>query len=86
MTDFGIMVGIVSLVMFLYLLPKMKAFLVLLAAVYCCLIGCMLWRALVRFQVHGDSISVTGGVMFYISDTLLAMKNFVAEYSVLTNL
>ncbi|XP_065910778.1 lysoplasmalogenase TMEM86A-like [Dysidea avara] len=76
LTPFGILVGIITLIIYLYLLPKMKEFLVLPAAVYCCLIGCMLWRALVRFQVKGDVIGVTGAVVFYISDSLLAVNKF----------
>ena len=73
---FGILVAIVSLILYLYLLPKIKTFLALPAAFYCCLIGCMLWRALVRFQVHGDLIGVLGAVVYYISDSLLAVNKF----------
>lgn len=72
MAPFGILVAIVSLI--LYLLPKIKTFLALLAAFYCCLIGCMLWRAIVRFQVHGDLIGMVCWVQ--ISDSLLAVNKF----------
>jgi len=73
---YGIFVGVASLFIYLCLLPKMKVFLVLPAAFYCCVTGCMLWRALVRFQVQGDLIGVLGAVIFYISDTLLAVNKF----------
>lgn len=72
----GLIVAIVSILIYLYLLPKMKQFLVLPSAVYCILIGCMLWRALVRFHRYGGLLNASGAVMFYLSDSLLAINKF----------
>jgi len=72
----GMIVAIVSIMIYFYLLPKMKQFLVLPSAVYCVLIGCMLWRSLVRFHKYGGLMSATGAVMFYTSDSLLAVNKF----------
>ena len=72
----GLMVGIISILIYFYLLPKLEQFLIVPAAVYCILIGCMLWRALVRFQRYGGLMSATGAVMFYLSDSLLAINKF----------
>lgn len=72
----GLSVAIISILIYLYLLPKMKQFLLLPSAVYCILIGCMLWRALVRFNRYGGLLNTSGAVMFYLSDSLLAINKF----------
>ena len=72
----GLTVGIVTLMIYLYLLPKMRQFLILPSAIYCILIGCMLWRALVRFNRYGGLLNAGGAVMFYLSDSLLAVNKF----------
>ena len=72
----GLVVAIISIMIYFYLLPKMKHFLILPSAVYCILIGCMLWRALVRFNKYGGLLNATGAVLFYVSDSLLAINKF----------
>ena len=72
----GLVVGVVSVMIYLYLLPKMKRFLILPSAIYCILIGCMLWRALVRFNRYGGLLNAAGVVLFYLSDSLLAVNKF----------
>lgn len=72
----GLIVAIVSIIIYFYLLPNMKHFLILPSAVYCILIGCMLWRALVRFSKYGGSLNAAGAVLFYVSDSLLAINKF----------
>ena len=72
----GLIVGIVSIMIYLYLLPKMKQFLIMPSAIYCILIGCMLWRALVRFDRYGGLLNAGGAVLFYLSDSLLAVNKF----------
>lgn len=72
----GLIVTAISFSIYLYLLPNMKQFLIVPSAVYCILIGCMLWRALVRFNRYGDVLNATGAVVFYLSDTLLAVNKF----------
>lgn len=72
----GLIVAVVSIMIYFYLLPKMKRFLILPSAVYCILIGCMLWRALVRFNKYGGSLNAAGAVLFYVSDSLLAINKF----------
>ena len=72
----GLIVAIVSIMIYFYLLPKMKQVLILPSAVYCILIGCMLWRALVRFNKYGGLLNVAGAILFYVSDSLLAINKF----------
>ena len=72
----GLVVAIISILIYFYLLPKMKQLLILPAAVYCILIGCMLWRALVRFNKYGGLMNASGAVIFYVSDSLLAINKF----------
>ena len=72
----GLIVAVISALIYLYLLPKMKQLLILPSAVYCILIGCMLWRALVRFNKYGGLMNAAGAMIFYISDCLLAINKF----------
>lgn len=72
----GLIVAIISMLIYCYLLPKMKRFLIIPTAIYCILIGCMLWRALVRFSKYGGLLNTTGAVLFYLSDSLLAINKF----------
>lgn len=72
----GLVVTTVTIMIYFYLVPKMKKFLILPSAIYCILIGCMLWRALVRFNRYGGLPNAIGAVMFYLSDSLLAVNKF----------
>ena len=72
-------VGIVSLTVYLYILPKLGRALVIPAALYCILLSLMLWCALVTLQ-HDTKLptlqGAIGACLFYTSDLILSVNRW----------
>ena len=72
-------VGLVSLLVFFYILPKLSRILVLPAALYCLVLSVMLWCAIVT-QLQNPILSTlqsaVGAGLFYISDILLSVNRW----------
>lgn len=75
----AIAIGLVSLLIYLYILPKLGYVLVVPAAVYCVLISVMLWCAMVTMQQDGNSSTCQGALgacLFYTSDIILTVNRW----------
>ena len=75
----GIIVALVSLLVYSYLLPKLSRILAISLIGYCILISLMLWSSLVQmFHSHdrGTFVGVIGAAMFYTSDLLLGVNRW----------
>ncbi len=72
-------VGLVSLLIYLYILPKLDYVLVIPAAVYCLVISLMLWCAIVTMRQNTELSTMQGAIgacLFYMSDLLLAVNRW----------
>ena len=75
----AIAVGLVSALIYLYLLPKLTPVLAIALLVYCVLISTMLWSAVVRAQLTPNASTLSaavGACLFYTSDLLLGLKQW----------
>ena len=75
----AIAVGLVSALIYLYLLPKFTPILAIALLVYCVLISTMLWSAVVRAQLTPNASTLSaavGACLFYTSDLLLGLKQW----------
>ena len=73
----GVAVLLVSVTVYLYLLPKLTRILAVCLAVYCLLISFMLWSSLSQMLLSYSKSTVmgaSGAGMFYISDLLLGVR------------
>lgn len=72
-------VGLVSLLVYFSIFPKLNYVLVVAAALYCLLISIMLWCALVTMQ-HNTKLSTSQGAIgagfFYVSDLVLSITRW----------
>lgn len=73
-------VGLVSLLVYFYVLPKLGYVLVVPAAIYCFVISLMLWYALMSTMKEDTEMSqmqgAFGACSFYMSDLLLAINRW----------
>lgn len=75
----AIAVGLVSALIYLYLLPKFSPVLAVALFVYCVLISTMLWSAIVRAQINPSAqrwSAAVGACLFYTSDMILGLKRW----------
>lgn len=75
----GIAIGLLSIAIFLYLLPKFSTKLAYLAFGYCTLISLMVWSAFVRFHrrpLDVTAVGLFGAATFYTSDVLLSLNRW----------
>ena len=75
----GLAITVVSTIIFVYILPKLKRTLVVPVAIYCIVISFMLWSAVVKMQQKATNLTVVGAVgalMFYTSDLLLGVSRW----------
>ncbi len=72
-------VGLVSLLVYFYILARLGRVLVVPAAMYCVLISVMLWCALVTLQQDPQLSTLQGAIgagLFYTSDLLLSLNRW----------
>ena len=74
----AIAIGMVSLFVYFYILPKLNWILIVPFFAYCILISTMLWSAIVKMlQTPNDSSCILGAVgacLFFTSDLVLALR------------
>ena len=75
----AVAIGLVSVLIYSYIFPKLSWVLSVAALVYCILISVMLWCAFVRAQLTPSKPNVAaaiGACLFYMSDLVLALKKW----------
>ena len=75
----AVAIGLVSLLVYFYVLPKLGCVLVVPAAMYCVLISLMLWCALVTLQYDPRPSTLQGALgacLFYTSDLILTLNRW----------
>lgn len=87
----AVAIGLVSVLVYLYILPKLSCVLVVPAAIYCMLLSCMLWCSIVSMQQNATLSTLQGAIgscLFYSSDLVLSldrwgMKSFYGPYVII---